>query len=527
MPEAKQKPGIGRGSSSTAAMLTKALDLLHTFNEDHFQMTVSQLAAASGEPSSTMYRYVKFLSQQGLLEESGTDHTYRPGLRLLNLARALKTQLKLAAAAIMPMEQVSRQCGETVLLTVPYGNQVMCLERVESGQRLRISYEPGMVLPYHAAGPSKVLLSYQPKATVDAVIASGLRRFTDATITDPEVLAKQLEQIRGAGYATSVGELDRGIGGLAVPVFGRTGVVGALGLAAPVERLPARYVEDWLELFHSGSRAIQQQISQRENAQPDQSLPSQAQAASNTIQEQQDEGTGDGGLARVLNVLFALHETGAASLGELASRHQVPATTLRRHLQLLCDAGLVSHDGGRRYRLGLRILELARPLFKLVDIVHIALPAMRELSNSTRETVVLSGIAGDRVVCLERVDRGYGLRSAYDRGTVFPFYAGALGKAILAFQRQENIERILNARIPDPQQLKAELCGIRAVGCAVSLGEHDSGVGEIAAPVLDPFGYARAALTVAAPRSRLNPERIQELKTLVVLAAESVSRFVC
>ena len=63
---------------------------------------------------------------------------------------------------------------------------------------------------------------------------------TERTITDSEVLAKELERIRSSGVAEAVGEREPDLNALAAPVRGRGGeLVAILGLQGPAARLPA------------------------------------------------------------------------------------------------------------------------------------------------------------------------------------------------------------------------------------------------------------------------------------------------
>jgi len=143
-----------------------------------------------------------------------------------------------------------------VLLTRRSADQIVCLERVESPSPLRISYEPGHVLPLHAGASAMVLLAWCEPAELRSLLAGRrLPRFTAATVTDPRRIRQRLEQIRSLGYAESVGEVDEGVVGLAAPVFGPEGtVVAGLSVVGPAARLTERRRDATVtELLHTAA----------------------------------------------------------------------------------------------------------------------------------------------------------------------------------------------------------------------------------------------------------------------------------
>jgi DNA-binding IclR family transcriptional regulator len=76
------------------------------------------------------------------------------------------------------------------------------------------------------------------------LLAGALPVLTGSTVTDPAALAEELAEARRSGYAVEDGEAAIGDAGIAAPVFDRDGVVGAIGLIGPVERLLAEETRD-------------------------------------------------------------------------------------------------------------------------------------------------------------------------------------------------------------------------------------------------------------------------------------------
>ncbi|REE95653.1 IclR family transcriptional regulator [Thermomonospora umbrina] len=227
-------PGY-RGRNSTA---DRALDILLLFDDDTLVLSASKVAEHLNVARSTAYRYLQSLTSMGFLEENNGSG-FRLGPRVLELARLARKGVGLSDVARPAMRELVAATGFPVLLTRRAGASVVCLERAEAGQALRLSYERGQVLPVNAGAAALALLAWAPPEQVDAVLERPLERFTEATITDPARLRERLAAIRERGYAATRGERDPDVLGVAAPVRNHDGdVIAALSIAALSHRVP-------------------------------------------------------------------------------------------------------------------------------------------------------------------------------------------------------------------------------------------------------------------------------------------------
>jgi IclR family transcriptional regulator, KDG regulon repressor len=111
------------------------------------------------------------------------------------------------------------------------------MARIDSPHFLRAHTPIGGRVPLYCGSTGKALLAYLSDQEIKRV-GKSLTAITPRTITRYDVLLKELARIRARGYATSVGEWDLSISGVAAPVFGSDGnVVASIGVTGPVERL--------------------------------------------------------------------------------------------------------------------------------------------------------------------------------------------------------------------------------------------------------------------------------------------------
>jgi IclR family acetate operon transcriptional repressor len=131
------------------------------------------------------------------------------------------------------------ETSETATLSVPGGGQAITVDFVPSPSSVVSLARLGRPSVAHATAAGKVMLAFWfDRLAFDP--EAELKAFTERTITDPRVLAEELERVRNAGVAEAVGEREPDLNALAAPVLGRGGeLVAILGLQGPASRLPA------------------------------------------------------------------------------------------------------------------------------------------------------------------------------------------------------------------------------------------------------------------------------------------------
>lgn len=218
--------------------LAKSLRLLQAFTLERPSLTAAELARHAGLPVSSVYRFLATFRDFGLIEPDGAPGRFRAGLGLLEMARTVLGGLDIRRVALRPLQELRAATNATAFLTVLRGDRAVCVEVVESVAAVRLCQDVGESRPLHAGAPARVLLAFQAPETVEAVLAQGLPRVTDRTLTDPEILRRRLAAIRARGYAVTAGEFIPNACAVAVPVRGAEGrVTASLALAAPVQQL--------------------------------------------------------------------------------------------------------------------------------------------------------------------------------------------------------------------------------------------------------------------------------------------------
>jgi len=230
------KPDTGRRSEDAVKSLIKVVSILEAFSTSRRSMSLAEISAATGFPRSTTHRLAASLRDVGLLDQDGHRDRYRLGIKLFELGNTVLANMDLHREARPVVDALSQVSGHLVHLAVFDGQQAIVIHRVsaDSGTPLTLIE----AAPVHCTSVGKAILAFQPPAKIDAVIAGGLKRFTDSTITDGRKLKSELKQIRARGYAVDEGERQPGIRRIGPPIQDRAGrTVAGLSVSGPARRL--------------------------------------------------------------------------------------------------------------------------------------------------------------------------------------------------------------------------------------------------------------------------------------------------
>ena len=240
-------------------------------------------------------------------------------------------------------------------------------------------------------------------------------------------------------------------------------------------------------------------------------------------------------LDRAINILefIGRQNTGEAGLPELSAAMKLHKTTTHRIAHVLESRGLLRRGvDSNRYRLGLHLYDLGCQALDSINLRDEARPLMARVASEVGETVHLAVLDNAEVLYIERIEAQRSMTMGSKLGARNPVYCTALGKAMLAYSTELEVDQILavcrlelRARntITNVPALKRELERIRVRGYAIDDEEIEDGIRCISAPILNPAGRAVAAISVSGPASRITPNRFQLIGKTVKRAALELS----
>ena len=234
----------GKGVRTALSSVQNAMRLLKAFSDDKYELGVSELAKHLQVAKSTAFRLAAALVHEHVLEQNAETGKYRLGLVLFELGSLVRRKMDVSTEARPFLRALTDSTGETAHLAVIDHHSAVYTNRVESRQAIRTAYGLGTRAPLHCTALGKALLAFQPRDFIEQVIAAGLPRRTQNTITGPHALRQELAAIRSRGYAIEDEESEIALRSIAAAVYDdRARVVASIGISGPAHRLTRKALQ--------------------------------------------------------------------------------------------------------------------------------------------------------------------------------------------------------------------------------------------------------------------------------------------
>ncbi len=261
MAEIMDRPKKTKARRMRLSSVANSIRLTKAFSESEYEMGISALAARLGLAKSTVHRLASTLVEYDILEQNRETGKYRLGLALFELGTLVRRKMDVMNEAQGQIHALADLTGETVQVAILDHLSVLYIRIRESRQAVRMSTGLGSRAPAHCTSVGKALLAYQSAETIQQVIESGLKRYTDHTITDAAALREELAAIRQKGYAIDDEEIEEGLRCVAAPIRDHSGrVSAAISVAAPVQRMTKKNIQTTIPSVIAAAEAISRRL---------------------------------------------------------------------------------------------------------------------------------------------------------------------------------------------------------------------------------------------------------------------------
>lgn len=220
------------------------------------------------------------------------------------------------------------------------------------------------------------------------------------------------------------------------------------------------------------------------------------------------------------------------TLDELSEYTKIPRSTVYRILCTLEGVGAVKFDpNSSHYKLGLRLFEFMNLLSSTVNITQEAEEILINLNKSTSQTVSMAVKDETEIVYVFGKENNFGLKYSSYVGERRTYMFGVLGPVLLAYESEDQIERILSIPVPkrtpytmtDRARIHERLNKIKEEHIFVEKDETSIGVTGIGAPIFNAKAEVIAAIGVIGPTVRLVDDELIKAKHLALEAARKIS----
>jgi DNA-binding IclR family transcriptional regulator len=232
--------GDEKGPIQVIDRMMTLLDVLAAHPE---ALGLKQVAQYAKLHPSTAHRILSAMSG-GRLVDRLEPGTYRLGMRLLELGNLVRSRISVRELALPVMRELHAHTGETVNLSVRHDDEIVYVERTSSGRSaMRVVHVIGARAALHITAAGKLFLLEDGFARLrEYAKRTGLAAHTRNTLTNPQLLERDLERTQRQGWATDNEEAEVGVRCVAAGVRDDAGaLIAALSLSTPADRMKAQW----------------------------------------------------------------------------------------------------------------------------------------------------------------------------------------------------------------------------------------------------------------------------------------------
>jgi IclR family pca regulon transcriptional regulator len=235
-PVAGPDNGSGGHGPDFVQSLERGLAVIRAFGPETPQLTLSEVARATGLTRAAARRFLLTLAELGYVRADGRVFSLRP--RILELGFAYLSGLSLPETAQPHMEELVAKVHESCSVSVLDGEDVVYVARVPTRRIMSVTIAVGTHFPAYATSMGRVLLAGLPPPALERYLATvELEPLTRRTLTSRDQLAALLQTVRSQGYAMVDQELEDGLRSIAMPIHdGNDDVIAAINLSSHASR---------------------------------------------------------------------------------------------------------------------------------------------------------------------------------------------------------------------------------------------------------------------------------------------------
>ncbi|MDG4823151.1 IclR family transcriptional regulator C-terminal domain-containing protein [Asanoa sp. WMMD1127] len=223
-------------SADFVQSLERGLAVIRAFDRAHPELTLSEVAAATGVTRAAARRFLLTLMDLGYVRTDGRLFSLSP--RVLELGYAYLSSLSLPEVAEVHLEALVAEVNESSSVSVLDGPDVVYVARVPTSRIMTVAINVGTRFPAYATSMGRVLLAGLPDDELAAYLDTvAIGRLTPRTISGVTALRTELQRVRAQGWALVDQELEEGLRAVAAPIRDRAGrVVAAVNVSTAASR---------------------------------------------------------------------------------------------------------------------------------------------------------------------------------------------------------------------------------------------------------------------------------------------------
>lgn len=222
---------------------SRVLDILELLSSSTEGYTLTEIADAINTPKSSIFPVIHTMNQRRFISINKQTSKYIIGINTFAVGSFYLNKLDILELIKDEMKHIVDEGLETCQLGVLDKADVLYIAKIDSLQPIRLISSVGTRLPAYCTALGKALLCDYSNSKLSNLYPNELKALTKNTITNIDILHKQLVSIRETNIAMEFEESTDHIKCIAVPVRKDNIVVLSISVSIPTFRESKEKIE--------------------------------------------------------------------------------------------------------------------------------------------------------------------------------------------------------------------------------------------------------------------------------------------
>ncbi len=181
--------------------LESAVAILRCFSSESPELAVTEVAARTDMPKSTVSRLLQAMAEQGLVEQDEVTHRYRVGLLPFRLGQLYYAHVQVAELVEAELERLVEETGFTGYMGVLHGDEIVILRKRHGRYPVQMVLAPGTRMAAATTAFGKALLARLPDQQLRELLPSVMIDGVSGARTPLAKLLRELGSVRQQRWA--------------------------------------------------------------------------------------------------------------------------------------------------------------------------------------------------------------------------------------------------------------------------------------------------------------------------------------
>ncbi|MFQ3172527.1 MAG: IclR family KDG regulon transcriptional repressor [Oleispira sp.] len=246
---------------SKAPAVDGAVLIIDLLASSAFPLTLSEICEKTGLPAASGHRIINaLLEHQMVALNTSRKKSYCIGAKIFQVASTIYSKQSIIPFFYPIAEILKNEIHRPIFLSVPIGNTVVVVSKLESSLNATFNLHIGQTMPLHSSASGKAILSmFNAKEQLN-YLAGQKKTSSHFSELLPKIKA-DLERAKRLGYAVSQGDIGQYVSCIAAPILNlRNEPIAAISTAVSNEFLTHQEARDFSKKLIQAARQLSSRI---------------------------------------------------------------------------------------------------------------------------------------------------------------------------------------------------------------------------------------------------------------------------